>query len=708
MRQSRYVLVALLSAFTAEGFAQPLQYPLSEKVDVTDSYFGVTVPDPYRWLEDDTSRAVAGWVASQNEVTFEYLSRIPFREKLKNRLEQIFNYPKYSTPVRKGKYYVFSKNDGLQNQAVYYIQEGLGGTPTVLLDPNTWSEDGTIKLASLDLSRDGKYLAYSISRAGSDWREFFIMEVESRTLLPDHIQWAKFSGAAWHEDGFFYSKYDPPADTSKALSAKNENHKVYYHKIGTPQRDDILVFEDKDNPLRFHGVSVTEDGRFAILSISDRGRGKNGNAIFVRDVKKGEKSFKPLVNQFDNTIRVIDNIDGKLLVKTNTGAPNERVVLIDPAKPEEKHWKVILPEKDHLLEGVTAAGGKLLATYLKDVSHRAYVYSLNGKLEHELSLPTLGTVSFSGGRRDDNVIFYTFTSFTFPTSIYKFDIGNKQAELFRQSEVSFVPEDFETKQVFFSSKDGTRVPMFITHKKGVQLDGNNPTLLYGYGGFNVSQRPSFNSLVIALLEQGVVYCVVNLRGGGEYGKSWHQAGTVLQKQNVFDDFIAAGEWLIANKYTAANKLAMQGGSNGGLLVGAVMCQRPDLFKVALPAVGVMDMLRYHTFTIGWNWKPDYGSSEDSVQFHALYKYSPLHNLRDGVSYPATLVTTANRDDRVVPAHSYKFAATLQEKHRGDNPVLIRVETKSGHGASNTTKQIATTADIYSFLLYNLGVQAQWP
>lgn len=708
MRQSRYVLVALLSAFTAEGFAQPLQYPLSEKVDVTDSYFGVTVPDPYRWLEDDTSRAVAGWVASQNEVTFEYLSRIPFREKLKNRLEQIFNYPKYSTPVRKGKYYVFSKNDGLQNQAVYYIQEGLGGTPTVLLDPNTWSEDGTIKLASLDLSRDGKYLAYSISRAGSDWREFFIMEVESRTLLPDHIQWAKFSGAAWHEDGFFYSKYDPPADTSKALSAKNENHKVYYHKIGTPQRDDILVFEDKDNPLRFHGVSVTEDGRFAILSISDRGRGKNGNAIFVRDVKKGEKSFKPLVNQFDNTIRVIDNIDGKLLVKTNTGAPNERVVLIDPAKPEEKHWKVILPEKDHLLEGVTAAGGKLLATYLKDVSHRAYVYSLNGKLEHELSLPTLGTVSFSGGRRDDNVIFYTFTSFTFPTSIYKFDIGNKQAELFRQSEVSFVPEDFETKQVFFPSKDGTWVPMFITHKKGVQLDGNNPTLLYGYGGFNVSQRPSFNSLVIALLEQGVVYCVVNLRGGGEYGKSWHQAGTVLQKQNVFDDFIAAGEWLIANKYTAANKLAMQGGSNGGLLVGAVMCQRPDLFKVALPAVGVMDMLRYHTFTIGWNWKPDYGSSEDSVQFHALYKYSPLHNLRDGVSYPATLVTTANRDDRVVPAHSYKFAATLQEKHRGDNPVLIRVETKSGHGASNTTKQIATTADIYSFLLYNLGVQAQWP
>ncbi|MDL1892775.1 S9 family peptidase, partial [Sphingobacteriales bacterium CHB3] len=466
MRQSRYVLVALLSAFTAEGFAQPLQYPLSEKVDVTDSYFGVTVPDPYRWLEDDTSRAVAGWVASQNEVTFEYLSRIPFREKLKNRLEQIFNYPKYSTPVRKGKYYVFSKNDGLQNQAVYYIQEGLGGTPTVLLDPNTWSEDGTIKLASLDLSRDGKYLAYSISRAGSDWREFFIMEVESRTLLPDHIQWAKFSGAAWHEDGFFYSKYDPPADTSKALSAKNENHKVYYHKIGTPQRDDILVFEDKDNPLRFHGVSVTEDGRFAILSISDRGRGKNGNAIFVRDVKKGEKSFKPLVNQFDNTIRVIDNIDGKLLVKTNTGAPNERVVLIDPAKPEEKHWKVILPEKDHLLEGVTAAGGKLLATYLKDVSHRAYVYSLNGKLEHELSLPTLGTVSFSGGRRDDNVIFYTFTSFTFPTSIYKFDIGNKQAELFRQSEVSFVPEDFETKQVFFPSKDATRVPMFITHKKG--------------------------------------------------------------------------------------------------------------------------------------------------------------------------------------------------------------------------------------------------
>ncbi|MBX2992482.1 MAG: S9 family peptidase [Bacteroidetes bacterium] len=704
----RYVFVAVLSVLAAGSFAQPLQYPPSEKGDVTDSYFGVKVPDPYRWLEDDTSQAVAGWVARQNEVTFEYLSRIPFREKLKNRLEQIFNYPKYSTPVRKGKYYVFSKNDGLQNQAVYYIQEGLSGMPTVLLDPNTWSEDGTIKLASLDLSRDGKYLAYSISRGGSDWREFFIMEVGSRTLLPDHIQWAKFSGAAWHEDGFFYSKYDPPADTLKALSAKNENHKVYYHRIGTLQQDDILVFEDRNNPLRFHGVSVTEDGRFAILSISDRGRGRNGNAVFVRDLKKGEKSFKPLVHQFENSIRVIDNIDSKLLVKTNTGAPNELVVLIDPAKPEQKHWEVILPEKDHLLEGVTVAGGKLLVTYLKDVSHRAYVYSLDGKLDHELRLPTLGTVSFSGGRRDDNIIFYTFTSFTFPTSIYKFDIGKEQAELFRQSEVSFVPEDFETRQVFFPSKDGTRVPMFITRKKGMELDGNNPTLLYGYGGFNISQRPAFNSLVIALLEQGVVYCVVNLRGGGEYGKSWHQAGTVLNKQNVFDDFIAAGEWLIANKYTSTEKLAMQGGSNGGLLVGAVMCQRPDLFKVALPAVGVMDMLRYHTFTIGWNWKPDYGSSEDSVQFHALYRYSPLHNLRDGVSYPATLVTTANRDDRVVPAHSYKFAATLQEKHRGNNPVLIRVETKSGHGASNTTKQIAATSDAYSFLLYNLNVNPQWP
>ncbi|MEK7249294.1 MAG: prolyl oligopeptidase family serine peptidase, partial [Bacteroidota bacterium] len=582
----------------------------------------------------------------------------------------------------------------------------LDGKPEVLIDPNKLSADGTVRLTSIDFSKDAKYLAYGISRGGSDWREFYVMEVATRKLLSDHVTWGKFSGASWQGKGFFYSKYDPPADTLKFLSAKNENHKVYYHRLGTDQSQAELIFEDKANPLRFHNVSLTDDERFMILYISDRGKGKDGNSLFVRNVKKGEKEFKPLINQFDDVFGVVDNVGDKLLVSTNYKAPNERVLLIDPAKPGEKDWKEILPEKTEPLEAVSTAGGKLFVTYLKDVSHRVYVYSLSGKLENEIQLPTLGTTGGVGGNNDDKVIFYTFTSFTFPTTIYKYDIKTKTSELFRSSEVAFTPQDFETKQVFYNSKDGTRVPMFIVHKKGIELNEKNPTLLYGYGGFNVSTRPTFNSLLIALLEQGVVYCVANLRGGGEYGEKWHEAGTKLQKQNVFDDFIAAGEWLIAHKYTSSEKIAMQGGSNGGLLVGAVICQRPELFKVALPAVGVMDMLRFHKFTIGWNWKPDYGSSEDSAQFNAIYKYSPLHNLKEGVRYPATLATTADHDDRVVPAHSFKFMATLQEKQRGANPVLIRIDTKSGHGASNTAKQLATTADVYAFLLWNLGVEVK--
>ncbi len=700
------LFLLVLFAFSSLSVAQQLQYPQTKKLDAVDDYFGVKVPDPYRWLEDDTSKAVAQWVSEQNNVTFEYLAKIPFRDKIKKRLEQIYNYPKYSAPYRKGKYYIFTKNDGLQNQAVYYIQEGLNGTPEVLIDPNKLSSDGTVKLASLNFSKDAKYLAYGISRGGSDWREFYVMEVATRKLLSDHVTWGKFSGASWQGKGFFYSKYNPPADTLKFLSAKNENHKVYYHRLGTDQSQDELIFEDEANPLRFHNVSLTDDERFMILYISDRGKGKDGNSLFVRNVKKGEKEFKPLINQFDDVFGVVDNVGDKLLVSTNYKAPNERVLLIDPAKREEKDWKEILPEKTEPLEAVSTGGGKLFVTYLKDVSHRVYVYSLSGKLENEIQLPTLGTTGGVGGNNDDKVIFYTFTSFTFPTTIYKYDIKTKKSELFRSSEVAFIPQDFETEQVFYNSKDGTRVPMFIVHKKGIDLNEKNPTLVYGYGGFNVSTRPTFSSLLIALLEQGVVYCVANLRGGGEYGEKWHEAGTKLQKQNVFDDFIAAGEWLIANKYTSSEKIAMQGGSNGGLLVGAVMCQRPELFKVALPAVGVMDMLRFHKFTIGWNWKPDYGSSEDSAQFHAIYKYSPLHNLKEGVSYPATLATTADHDDRVVPAHSFKFMATLQEKHRGPNPVLIRIETKSGHGASNTAKQLATTADVYAFLLWNLGVEVK--
>ncbi|MBI5471429.1 MAG: S9 family peptidase [Ignavibacteriae bacterium] len=706
MRRTSTRLLAIFFLANSFSFAQQIQYPGTQKVDVVDEYFGVRVPDPYRWLEDENSPAVAEWVNKQNAVTFDYLSKISYREKMRKRLEQIYNYPRYSAPFRKGKYFIFTKNDGLQNQSVYFIQEGINGTPEVLLNPNQLSPDGTIKLASLGFSHDAKYLAYAISRGGSDWHEFFVMEVATRKLMLDHVRWGKFSGAAWQGNGFYYSKYDPPADTAKTLTARNENHKVYYHAVGTEQSQDQLVFEDAKNPLRFHSIGLTEDERFMILYVTDRGRGKKGNAIWVRDLKKKESAFKPIVEGFDDAFGVIDNIEDKLLMSTNRKAPNDKVVLVDPDHPQEENWKVILPEQKEPLEGISTAGGKLFATYLNDVRHRAYVYDLEGRKEHEIELPSLGTTGGFGGNNDDAFIFYTFTSFTFPTTIFKYDIATRESELYRSSAVAFAPEDFETRQVFYKSKDGTRVPMFITHKKGLELNGKNPTLLYGYGGFNISVKPSFNALLIALLEQGVVYCVANLRGGGEYGEQWHDAGTKLQKQNVFDDFIAAAEWLIANKYTSREKLAMHGGSNGGLLVGAVMCQRPELFKVALPAVGVMDMLRFHKFTIGWNWKPDYGSSDDSTEFQALSRYSPLHNLRAGVSYPATLATTADHDDRVVPAHSFKFIATLQEKHSGPNPVLIRVETKSGHSASNTAKQLATTADMYSFLLWNLGVEIQ--
>lgn len=696
-----------LFVFSASAPAQDRLYPSAPKGDAVDVYFGVKVHDPYRWLEDETSEATKDWVAKQNTLTFSYLSNIPFRNRMRQRLEALYNYPRYTAPYRRGPYYVFTKNDGLQNQAVYYIQRGLTGTPEVLIDPNTLSSDGTVKLVSIDFSEDYKYLAYGISRGGSDWREFFVMEVESRKVLNDHIRWAKFSGAQWKGNGFYYSKYDPPADTAKFLSARNENHKVYYHTLGTSQEYDELVFEDAANPLRFHTVWLTDDKSFLVLNISDRGSGRKGNAFSVRNLKEGETRFRPVITSFDETFSVIGNVGGNLVVATRRNAPNQRIVLIDPTRPDERHWKEIIPERPEPLEGISMAGGKLFLSYLKDVSHRVYVCDLDGRLENEILLPTLGTVGGFSGTAEDSVLFYTFTSFTFPSTIFQYEVTRRRSTVFRESAVTFDPEAFETKQIFYASKDGTRIPMFIVHKKGLVLNGGNPTLLYGYGGFSVSMRPSFNSLLVGLLEQGVVYCVANLRGGGEYGEKWHQAGTKLNKQNVFDDFIAAAEWLIANNYTNSSKLAMQGGSNGGLLVGAVMCQRPELFKVALPSVGVMDMLRYHKFTIGWNWKPDYGSSEDSLEFLALYKYSPLHNLKPGVRYPATLATTADRDDRVVPAHSFKFIATLQEYHVGPNPVLIRIETQSGHGASNTAKQIAATADIYSFLLYNLGAEPHW-
>ncbi len=714
MRKSGFAFVTFIVLFLVaatwflSSAQQPLQYPKTRKVDHVDIYHGVKVPDPYRWLEEDNSPETARWVEEQNKVTFAYLERIPYRSQLKQRLEQLYNYPKYSAPSRKGEYFFFSKNDGLQNQSVLYLQRGLEGEPEVLLDPNKFSEDGTSRLSTFALSKTGKYAVYGVSKGGSDWQEYFVLEVATKKTLPDHLKWIKVSSVAWHGDGFFYNRYPEP-EKGRELSFKNENHKVYYHRVGTPQSEDELVYEDPANPQRFHFVSTTEDERFAILSISERGKGKKGNALFFRDLSKGEKNFTPIIATIgDDSFSVVDNVGDKFLIETDRKAPNGRVFLYDPKNPEEKNWKDILPEKTEPLRSVTTAGGKLFAVYLKDVATRVFVYSLEGKLENEIKLPGLGTAGGFGGERDDKFVFYTFTSFNFPPTIFRYDIATQQTTLFRAPEIpDFKPTDYETKQVFYTSKDGTRVPMFLVYRRGLKLDGQNPALLYGYGGFNITTSPNFNSLRLALLEQGFVYASANIRGGGEYGEKWHEAGMKLKKQNVFDDFIAAAEWLIANKYTSPEKLAIQGASNGGLLVGAVMNQRPELFKVAIPQVGVMDMLRFHKFTIGWNWIADYGSSDNPEEFKALYAYSPLHNIREGVKYPATLITTADHDDRVVPAHSFKYAATLQEKASRENPVLIRIDTKSGHGASSTTKAIEQTADIYAFLFYNLGVTPKY-
>jgi prolyl oligopeptidase len=684
---------------------QKFEYPVTRKVDHVDDYHGTKVPDPYRWLEDDRSAETEKWVEAQNKVTFAYLEKIPYRRQMKDRLEKLYNYPKYSAPSRKGEYFYFTKNSGLQNQNVMYRQKGIDGTPEVFLDPNTFSADGTVAMRGFSVSKDGRYAAYGLSRGGSDWQEYLVMETATKKQLPDSLKWVKVSSMAWQDDGFYYSRYPEP-EKGKELSSKNENHRVYYHRVGTPQSEDKLVFEDLTAPQRFHTVSTTEDERFAILIVSDRGTGKDGNSLFVLDSKSADRKFLPLVPEITNySFDVIENVGDKFLVETNHKAPNSRVVLIDPKNPGEAAWKDILPEKPEPLLNASSAGGKLFATYLKDVVTQAYVYSLDGKLENEVKLPGIGTAGGFGGNFDDKFVFYSFTSLNYPPTIFRYDIASRTTSVFRSPEIpGFKPSDYETKQVFYASKDGTKVPMFLVHKKGIKLDGTNPTLLFGYGGFNVIQSATFNSLRLALLERGFVYASANLRGGGEYGEKWHQAGMKLKKQNVFDDFIAAGEWLIANKYTSPSKLAVQGGSNGGLLVGAVINQRPDLFRAAIPSVGVMDMLRFHKFTIGWNWIADYGSSDNADEFKALYAYSPIHNIRAGVKYPAVLITTADHDDRVVPAHSFKYAATMQEKASRENPVLIRIETKSGHGASNTSKAIEQTADIYAFLLYNLGAE----
>jgi prolyl oligopeptidase len=699
------VVTGVLALIASMSLAQSLQYPAARKMEQTDTYHGVKVSDPYRWLEDDHSEETARWVKAENEVTFSYLDKIPYRAQVMKRLEQVYNYPKYVQPFRRSKLYFFAKNDGLQNQNVFYVQTGLEGTPELLLDPNKFSADGTSRLHALTVSRDGQYCAYAVSTGGADWEEAHVIEVGTRKALADDLKGLKFSTLAWSGKGFFYSRFDAPKE-GQELSSKNEYQKIYYHRLSTPQSEDELIYEDKTKPEQYYGMYTTEDERFAILAM--RGKGSKGNALFFRDLSKNAKKFTPIVPGIsDDSFQVVDNLGDKFLVVTNRKAPNYRLTLYDPAS-KDSAWEDVLPEKPETLQDVATAGGKIFATYMKDVTSRVYVYSLEGQMENEIALPGVGTASDFGGNHDDKVAFFSFTSLNYPPTIFRYDIASREAKVYRSPEISgFNTDDYETKEVFFASKDGTRVPMFLVYRRGLKLDGNNPVLLSGYGGFNVVESPEFSALRLVLLEQGFVYASANMRGGGEYGEKWHEAGSKLRKQNVFDDFIAAGEWLIANKYTSREKLAILGGSNGGLLIGAVINQRPELFRAAVALAGVMDMLRFQKFTIGWAWVSDYGSSDNAEEFKALYAYSPLHNMRSGTKYPATLITTADHDDRVVPGHSFKYAATLQAAASHDNPVLIRIDTNSGHSASSTTKRLEQTRDIYSFLFYNLGITPKY-
>lgn len=677
-----------------------LIYPETTKVDTVDVYFGTEVSDPYRWLENDTSAATAAWVEAENKVTNAYLAQIPFREQLLKRLTDLANYERIGTPFKKhGKYY-FYKNDGLQNQSVLYVQDSLNGEPRVFLDPNKLSDDGTVALTSISFSNDGKHTAYTISRSGSDWSEIYVMDTATGKLLEDHIIWAKFTGAAWKGDGFYYSAYDAPVK-GKEFSSVNENHKIYYHKIGTPQTKDELIYQNPAYPKRFYSADTSEDERVLFVFESGAGRGNN---LFMKDLKRPNAPLMQLTTDFDYQYSPIEVIGNKMYIFTNYGAPKNRIMIADINNPKLENWTELVPENGSVLSNAQVIDNKLFLTYDKDASNHAYVYSLNGEMLHEIKLPSIGSVGFSG-TKDDKECFFGFTSFTIPGATYKYDIDTNTSELYRAPKVKFNSDDFITEQTFFPSKDGTMIPMFLTYKKDLKKDGKNPVFLYGYGGFGISLNPGFSINRIPFLENGGIYAQVNLRGGNEYGEEWHIAGTKMQKQNVFNDFISAAEYLINNKYTNPDKIAIVGGSNGGLLVGACMTQRPDLFKVAIPQVGVMDMLRYHKFTIGWNWASDYGTSEDNKEmFEYLKGYSPLHNLKPGTKYPATMVTTADHDDRVVPAHSFKFAATLQECNDGTNPTLIRIDSKAGHGAGKPmTKVLEEQADIYGFIMYNLGM-----
>ncbi len=698
----RWLLISslfFLFSCSNEPVTEGYVYPVTKKVDTITDYFGTKITDPYRWLEDDNSEETKKWVIEQNKVTFDYLGKIPFRDAVKDRLTKIWNYEKLGAPFKKGKYYFYYKNDGIQNQSVLYKKEGLNGEASALIDPNTFSADGTVSLSGISFSKDAKYMAYSISKAGSDWNEWFVMEVATCKKLNDKLEWIKFSGLAWKGDGFYYARYEKPAE-GDALKGKNTNNRLYYHHLGETQENDQLVYEDAKHPQWSFSPQVTDDEKYLIVYISES---TSGNAIMIADLKKQEMMFQHMVSDFNNEYGFLDNTEQGLLCHTNKNAPMNKLVLINPDKPEEKDWKVLIPEKKELLESVSIMGKNLVSKYQIDVSHKLFIHNMEGTQTGEIPVNGLATVGGFSSDKDDSLAFFTFTTFTSPGSTYKYNANTGVSTLYAAPAIDFKSDDYETKQVFFPSKDGTKIPMFITCKKGLKLDGTNPCFLYGYGGFNISITPEFRIDRAVFLEKGGIYAVANMRGGGEYGEDWHKAGTKCSKQNVFDDFIAAAEYLVKEKYTSHEKLAIHGRSNGGLLIGAVMTQRPDLAKVALPTVGVLDMLRYQYFTIGRYWSVDYGTSENKEEFDCLIKYSPLHNVKE-VEYPCTLVMTGDHDDRVVPAHSFKFAAELQSKHKGPNPMMIRIDVNAGHGSGKpTAKQIEEFSDMWSFVFYNLGV-----
>lgn len=705
MKISYLIPMALLAGVMASCSSRPEQkamlYPQTKKVDTVDVYFGTKVPDPYRWLENDTAKATADWVAAQNEVTFGYLKNITFRDAVRKRLDELQNFERISAPQKHGDYYYYSKNSGLQNHNVQYRKKGETGAEELFLDPNSFSADGTTSLAGMFFSKDGSLLTILIQEGGSDWRKAVTMKTEDKSIIGDTLRDLKFTGIAWKgNEGFYYSRYDNPKGNT--LFSKVNYNKVCFHKLNTPQNTDKVVFDGSAyNPQRRAGAGLTEDEQYLIITTSTS---TTGNELYLQNLADPKSKLIPVVTNFDNDHNVLDNDGSRFIIQTNLNAPNNRIVEVDFSKPTPENWKDIIPETEEPIQNVSTAGRKLFVSYLKDAKTQVKQFDTKGKLEREVELPGIGSAGGFGGRWEDTEVYYSFTSFTYPQTIFKYNIATGKSTEYVRPKVQFNPDDYETKQVFYQSKDGTKVPMFIIHKKGLELNGKNPTLLYAYGGFNISLTPGFSASRIVWLENGGVYAQPNLRGGGEYGEKWHEAGTKMKKQNVFDDFIAAAEYLFTEKYTSNDKLAISGGSNGGLLVGATMAQRPDLAKVAFPAVGVMDMLRYHKFTVGAAWAYDYGTADDSKEmFEYLKNYSPVHALKPGTSYPATMVTTADHDDRVVPAHSFKFAATLQENHVGNNPVLIRVDVKSGHGSSNLSKALDVVADQYSFAWYNMGV-----